>query len=52
MIGHSSDALGTYQIIAALQRLMSWAETEYRVWFEANMVPLTPMQEQALEPTS
>lgn len=29
---------GINQLLAALQRLMCWAETVYRVWFEANIL--------------
>lgn len=47
-IGSSNEILGLYKIVAALHRLMAWAETEYRPWFEANMVPLTPYQKAAL----
>ena len=47
-IGDSVDMLGVYKIIAALQRLMAWAQLEYRPWFEERMVPLTDEQRASL----
>lgn len=40
-VGSSNSVIGIYKIIAALHWLMSWAEEDYRPWFERNMVPLT-----------
>lgn len=46
-IGSSSEILGVYKIIAALQRLMLWAICDYKPWFESYMVPLTPEEKLA-----
>ncbi|KAK5108704.1 hypothetical protein LTR85_004262 [Meristemomyces frigidus] len=37
--GMADTRLGVYQIVAVLQYLIYWAQTEYRVWFEEYCLP-------------
>lgn len=37
--GDAKTAIGVFKIIAVLLRLIDWAETSYRPWFEANAIP-------------
>jgi hypothetical protein len=38
--GDSSSILGIYKIIAAIQILAEWSHTEYREWFEKDVLKL------------
>lgn len=34
-VGSTRTLLGTFQIVAALEVLVDWANTDYRTWLEA-----------------
>ena len=40
----TNSKVGVYQVIAASQLILDWAQTQYRPWFGANAIPLTPEQ--------
>jgi len=47
--GQTEDVLGFYKVIAILQLLMHWAQTEFRAWIHG-IVPLTPEERESLAP--
>ena len=40
LFGDSSSTLGIYKVIAAIQILAEWSHTEYRAWFEKDVLKL------------
>ena len=48
----TNTKIGVYQVVAALQLVLDWAQTQFRPWFETNALPLTPEQRQILGLTS
>jgi len=40
LFGDSSSTLGIYKVIAAIQILAEWSDTEYRAWFEKDVLKL------------
>ncbi|KAE8444333.1 hypothetical protein EG329_000643 [Mollisiaceae sp. DMI_Dod_QoI] len=40
LFGDSSSILGIYKVIAAIQILAEWSHTEYRAWFEKDVLKL------------
>ncbi len=40
LFGDTSSTLGIYKVIAAIQILAKWSHTEYRAWFEKDVLRL------------